>query len=301
MLPQDFYIAYNIYSLNIFFRTWSQAVDDASKAAGDQIGDILLALDLPQTLRDELESSLQDLTQTVLSKLQLTLTSVQSNAENFLAFVTAGNFSESPPSLPGTTNDFMSALNTYITTLALTKSNTYVTMGKDTSVPDLVTNGTQLAYPINCSQGLDPQGVCDAWWRSDKYQSSFGLANRNTPNTAYGPIISKLFTSGFTTGELLFDNAYACHYPVGAAVDVNVTAAGVNTPCWSVIDVYAWDMACHADPAAADDEKADCEFEGSSKEPDFWEPSRSDSAARSVPNSYLGPAIAQNAFQISRA
>ncbi|KAL9037290.1 MAG: hypothetical protein Q9214_005765 [Letrouitia sp. 1 TL-2023] len=279
--------------------TWSQAIGDAGKSVGDQIGDILLALDLPQSaLRDDLSTSLQDLTQIVQSKLQQTLTSVQSDAEEFLAFITAGNFSESPPSLPGATNDFMSALTTYLTTLALTKSNIYVTMAKVTSVPKLVTNGTQLAYPIDCAQGLNPQGVCDAWWWSDKYQSSFGLANRDTPNGAYGPIISGLFTSGFTTGELLFDNAYACHHPVGTTLEVNVTAAGVNTPCWSMIDVYAWDMACHVDPAAAGDEQVNCEFEGFGKESNFWEPI---GTARSVPNSYLGPAIAQDVFKISRA
>ncbi|KAI4210793.1 MAG: hypothetical protein LQ351_006375 [Letrouitia transgressa] len=299
MRPQDFYIAYNIYSLNIFFSTWSQAVGDAGKAVEDQISDILLALDLPQSgLKDDLSSNLQDLTQLVQSKLQLTLTSVESDAEEFLAFVTVGSFSESSPSLLDATNDFMSAMATYLTTLALTKSDIYVTIGKNTSVSELATNGTQLAYPIDCAQGLDPQGVCDAWWWSDKYQSSFGLVNRNTPSEAYGPKISKLLSLGFTTGQLLFDNAYACPHPVGTPVDVNVTAAGVNTPCWSIIDVYAWDMACHADPTAVGDDQANCEFEGSSKEPSFWGAS---GTTKSVPNSYLGPAIAQNIFKISRA
>ncbi|KAI4162008.1 MAG: hypothetical protein LQ342_004320 [Letrouitia transgressa] len=171
-------------------------------------------------------------------------------------------------------------------------------MAKDTSVSNLVTNGTQLAYPIDCAQGLDPQGVCDAWWWSEKYNSSFGLANRNTPNEAFGPMISKLFSLGFTTGKLLFDNAYACRHPIGTQVDVNVTAAGVNTPCWSMIDVYVWDMACHVNPAAAGDEQVNCEFEGFGREPNFWEPS---GTARNVPNSYLGPAIAQNVIKISRA
>ena len=253
-------------------------------------------------MQAELSNTLGEVTAQVRSNLNQTVQSVMANATEFLAFAEQGNFSSKVQTLPDTTNYIKYAFNTYTIASALIKSNIYAVIGKGTNPTELATNGTKIAYPIECTQGLDPQGVCDAWWYSTNYKSAFGLVSRDTPEMNYGDLQTKLFTN-YTTGELLFEAAYECNNQGnhGGPVNITVTTAGVNTACISILDTYTWDMTCHDGVTRNVSGAKPCEYLEVGKQPGFWDPSVSDPNIVTVPAAYLGPAIAQDVVKITRS
>ena len=164
---------------------------------------------------------------------------------------------------------------------------------------ELATNGSALAYPIDCKNGLDKQGVCDAWWVSSNYNSSFGLVSRTLPQQNLGKLATNLFGQ-YTSGELLFEGSYICGG--GGAnfkgpVNITLTTTGVNTACISALDVYTWDPTCHA-AGGVGGANEQCEFLEAGAQKGFWEEVKG--GARRVPAAYLGPAIAQTEVKLTR-
>ena len=285
-------------ALNAFFKTWYIAVGDGSESAEDNIGDIasLISLNNANIIQSKLSSDLGKLTKQIRQNLNVTTVRVLQNHTEFIAFASQGNFSSGVVSLPDATDYMTYAFNTYLSSNALSTSNVFSTLGKNTNVKDLATNGTSLAYPLNCT-AYDSNSLCDTFYYSENYKSTFGLVSRDTPEQNYARVLDSLF-SNYTTGALLFEDSYACNSISGNPANVTVTTAGVNTACIGSLQTFTWDMNCHANPTASGDENNGCEFLEKGKESGFWAAGNNDT--RSVPAAYLGPAIAQNKFKISR-
>ena len=251
-----------------------------------------------------LSGAMSNIIQTVQDNLNKTVVSVMSNATEFLAFACQGNFSESAPSLPDQTSYLLYAFNTYIISQALAGNNIYSVFAQDTSPQDLATNGSRTPYDLlDCKDGYNDQGICDNWWYSKRYSSAFGLDDFSHMNRDYGSALTTLF-SNYTTGELLFEGAYACNQDgnYGQPVNVIATPGSINTACLSRLRVVTWDMSCN-DPSSHNH----CEFLEIPRQSQFFGNCGSHSAfdvmaepIYCVPASYLGPLIAQDRIQLSR-
>ena len=252
-----------------------------------------------------LGSQMASVVQTVQNNLNKTLVSAMTNTTEFLAFASQGNFSASAPLLPNQANYLLYAFNTYIISAALDGNNVYGTIGVDTNPQALATNGSKTAYDFSDCKGYNEQNICDNWWFSGRYWSAFGLDDFSDIGRSYGDVLTTLF-SNYTTGELLFDGAYACNAEgnYGQPVNVTVNAAGLNTGCLSQLRVVTWDMSCtnptkHTNPG--------CEFLEVPRQGQFFGNCGShsvysvmDDPVYCVPASYLGPLIAQDGTKIRR-
>ena len=281
-------------------RTSYYAASDAVNRALANTKEIVTTIDSKvPSLDTSIGTALQQLfTDQLDPGLRNRLKSLSENFTDFLEFAEEGKFGADNHIDPIIlTNALFTTFNSYLASQALAKSNIYGTVGNSTNVVALATNGTQLAYPIQCSS-LDAEDVCDAWYYSNDYRSSFGLVSHAQPSTNYGPLLSKLFALGYVTGDRLFKppfpcNTYDFHDP--GSRNFTITPTGLDTTCLSYLDVYTWDMFCHLDPSASDVSSEECEFlEGPAQE-GFWKPKGK------VPAAYLGPLISQNKFKISRS
>ena len=181
----------------------------------------------------------------------------------------------------------------------------YGVLAQDTNPQALATNGSTTNYDLSDCEGYNEQNVCDNWWYSGRYLSAFGLDDFNHPDRGYGDVLTTLFTN-FTTGELLFDNAYACNAEgnYGQPVNITVNQAGVNTGCLSQLRVVTWDMSCD-DPLKHTSNN--CEFLEIPRQDGFFGDCNSHSAysvmddpVYCVPNSYLGPLITSKDYKLKR-
>ena len=251
-----------------------------------------------------LSGDMANIIQTVQDNLNKTVVSVMSNSTEFLVFASQGNFSESAPSLPDQTSYLLYAFNTYIISKALAGNNIYGVIAQNTNPQDLATNGSRTPYDLSdCKNGYNDQGICDNWWYSTRYSSAFGLDDFSHMNRDYDSVLTTLF-SNYTTGELLFEGAYACNQDgnYGQPLNVTATPGSINTACLSQLRVLTWDMTCN-DPTGHDR----CEFLEIPRQSQFFGNCGSHSAydvmaepIYCVPASYLGPLIAQDHIQLER-
>ena len=121
----------------------------------------------------------------------------------------------------------------------------------------------------------------------------------------FGDVLTTLF-SNYTTGELLFDGAYACNANgnYGQPVNVTVNSAGVNTGCLSQLRILTWDMSCNNPTHHA---AIGCEFLERPRQGQFFGDCNSHSAysvmddpVYCVPYGYLGPLVTQDGLKLKR-
>ena len=302
--PLGIYAAHSAFSF-----TWQAAAQVVSNALNTlpNIGRFLFPVDDSSSQIIQLADLSANFAQTVLvpvqSNLNQTLVSVMSNAPEFLAFASQGNFTASPPSLPDQSNYLYFAFNTYLISQALNGNNVYGVIARGTNPQALDTNGTSLNYDIDC-KGYNEQNVCDAWWYSGNYQSAFTLDSFSHMSRNYGPQITSLFAN-LTTGELLFEGAQACNSEgnFGQPVNITVNAAGVNTACISQLRILTWDMTCIVPTKAHGKIDENCEFLETTPQETFLRQNAhavTDQDILSVPAGYLGPLITQTKRKLWR-
>ena len=263
-----------------------------------QIGRFLFPIGGPEanlvaiaSLKTELVGVLQQ----VQSNLNKTCVSVMSNVTEFLAFASQGNFTTSPPSLPDQSNYLLYGFNTYLVSAALAQNDVHAVLALDTNPQQLATNGTKLAYDIGC-ESYSEAGVCGQWWWDGEQNIAYGLDDFRHMNRDMNEVLN-IILSNYTTGELLFRNAYTCNVGggFGAPVNVTVNAAGVNTACLSQLRTLRWDMRCReakiGTPCEFLDEKSQNTWMESCGSHSFY--SVMDENVYCVPKSYLGPLISQ--------
>ena len=248
-----------------------------------------------------LKTQMVELLQQVQGNLNKTLVSVMTNSTEFLAFASQGNFTMSAPSLADQSNYLLYGFNTYIVSAALAGNEVKAVLALDTNPQKLSTNGSTLNYDIGCKGGYNEQGVCGQWWWDPQTNIAYGLDDFRYMNRDMNKILSRLLTN-YTTGELLFRNAYACNLGGGYGQPINVTvnAAGVNTACLSQLEIRRWDMNCREVKI-----NTGCEFIDGPPQ-NTWmgncashsSYSTMDGPKYCVPKSYLGPLIRQGTNKV---
>ena len=123
----------------------------------------------------------------------------------------------------------------------------------------------------------------------DTYKSAFTLDDFSKMNRGFNKELMALL-GNYTTGQLLFENAYECNSAgfYGQPANVSVSVNGVNTACVSQLKVLTWDMTCH--PSSSNN----CEFLEQAKQQTFGLTQQHPGIVgsyTSVPNGYLGPGI----------
>ncbi|KAL9600491.1 MAG: hypothetical protein Q9219_003142 [cf. Caloplaca sp. 3 TL-2023] len=253
----------------------------------------------------DLKGRLGDLIGTVQGNLNKTIVSVMADPTEFLAFAAQGNFTASAPSLPDQQQYLLYGFNTYIISTCLAGNNIHATVALDTNVQALATNGSQESLnfdlPAACA-GYTPENVCGPWWFSGNYGATFALDHFDHMERSYGDLMTRLFRQ-YTTGQLLFDNAYACNRNgnFGQPVNVTVNAGGLNTQCLSQLQVLTWDMSCDGvrDRACEFVEgEAQDGFLGNCGSKSFF--SVMDEPVYCVPNGYLGPLVFRREYRLDR-
>ena len=303
-----------------YFASWGEDITDGWTAFAQvlqnalfvvpQIGRWIFPIDTSASQVVQMSSlgtDMASIIQTVQNNLNMTLVSTMSDATEFLAFASQGNFSASAPSLPNQSNYLLSAFNTYIISQALNGNNVYGTIGLNTNPQSLATNGSKTAFDLSDCKGYNGQNICETWWYSGRYSSAFGLDDFSKSTRSYGDVLTTLFSQNYTAGEMLFDAAYACNANgnYGKPVNVTVSPLGVSTGCLSQLRIVTWDMSCD-DPTNRN--KAECEFLEVSRQGDFFRNCGShsyfsvmDDPIYCVPASYLGPLIAQDGIKLKRS
>ena len=247
-----------------------------------------------------LKTQLGGLLQEVQNKLNSTLVSVMTNYTEFSAFAAQGNFTSSAPSLADQSNNLLYGFNTYLVSTALAGEEVHAVLALDTNPQQLATNGSDLAYDIGCDS-YNEQGICGQWWWDSEANIAYGLDDFRHMNRDMNSILTTIL-SKYTTGEMLFRNAYACNLGGGYGQPVNVTvnAAGVNTACLSQLEIRRWDMSCRQNKV-----NSPCEFIDGPIQKGWMDPCGSHSAwmihdtgKYCVPKSYLGPLIRQKQIVI---
>ncbi|KAL8646755.1 MAG: hypothetical protein Q9210_005950 [Variospora velana] len=256
----------------------------------------------------DLKGRLGELIQQVQGNLNQTVVSVMADPTDFLAFAGQGNFTASAPSLPDQQAYLLYGFNTYVISAALAGNSILGSVALDTNVQALVTNGTtspnRFAFDLSVCEGYNAQNVCDAFWYSGALDATFSLNSFSDIDRPFGDLLTTLFTK-FTTGQLLFDNAYACNVNNNAnngKIAMTVNAAGLNTQCLSQLKVVAWDMGCDGVRDST------CEFLNGEESQDMWLRncgsesffSVMDEPIYCVPNGYLGPLVKQRKYKLDR-
>ena len=257
-----------------------------TNSSSQMLGASALGADLPSIINE------------AQRRLNNTLRAVEFNALNFLAFADNGNFSTNSPSLPDGAY-WSSPLATYLVTKSLLAENITAVAANNTNVQEVAARPS-LAFKINCT-AYDAQGLCDGWWYSKKYNSTFGLDNLKKIGQSYANPLSQLL-SNYTTGELLFEDAASCHQTGVILEPVYVgTPQGLLAPCLSQIQQLTWDSVC-----TQPELPTHCEFLEVPRQSGFFAKSSTKVNGKSitqyqVPYSYLGPLIAQTNVTLKRA
>lgn len=279
-----------------------------------QIGRYLYPIDTPASSVvqiADLKNQLGTLIGTVQGNLNKTVVSVMADPKEFLAFASQGNFTAAAPSLPDQQQYLLYAFNTYLISTCLRGNNIYGTIAKDTNVQALATNGSQeylnegfKSDITGYCTGYSPSNVCDSWWFSGNYNSTFGLDHFTHPDRSFHDLLETIFQK-YTTGQLLFDNAYGCNQNgnYGNPISVTVNAAGINTQCLSQLRILTWNMECDDDGVRDKtcefvEEKAQGRFLGNCGSKGFF--SVMDEPVYCVPNGYLGPLVNQRDYKLRR-
>lgn len=269
----------------------------------------------------DLRARLGDLIATVQANLNATAAAVMADPTSFLAFASQGNFTAACPSLPDQQTYLLYGFNTYVVSAALAGNDIRAAVALDTNVQALATNGSQdsLAYDLSACAGYDAYNVCDAFWYSGALGATFSLNHFAHPGRALGGLLVALFEK-YTTGQLLFDNAYACarssnsdaQQPQPASssssssseLTVTINAAGVNTQCLSRLEVLTWDMSCtnvrdkQCEFLDRGEEGAQNGWLGNCGSESYF--SVMDEPVYCVPNGYLGPLVRQRRYKLDR-
>ena len=228
--------------------------------------------------------------------IRQTAMSVLSDAKQFIAFAEQGVFSANLVTFPAYNLQYLySGLATYLISQIWVSKKFFPVIAIDTNPQALATNGTQLAYPIDCAAYNDVD-VCEGWWYSELYSSAFSVIDFDNldANPVDTATLTRLFTN-YTSGELLFDGAYKCQSNSARhnVASVAPTIQGWSASCLSQATVLSWAKQCPGGQTLNE-----CEFTSNANQPGFGE--KSDSGGYRVPVSYLGPMIDDPVFRAVR-
>lgn len=189
-------------------------------------------LSAPANITGRIESSalsteLMQFSTTLSSRVQYGLQSVTENLDAFRNATENGAFaSQQEWTIPQGPAIILQPLDTYLVSSILAQSNWTVLalVGIDVAAISQDVTGTLPAWvssncpsctaPVNfgCTS-YDTNTQCGRWWYSQHLNSSFTLVQAGNLSNDPTNLIATTFQQGWTTGELLFENAAICDEP----------------------------------------------------------------------------------------
>ncbi|KAI4266508.1 MAG: hypothetical protein LQ337_008780 [Flavoplaca oasis] len=171
----------------------------------------------------ELSSMLREQVNSTSNTLEAGLTLVMSDPLAFKAFTSSGAFAVDFgkfPSLNAIKKQLLLALQTYLVSVALSGNGWDVAIipGTDprgitngsTPVPRWATTSCSLCSgwtDLKCPE-YDINGQCNRWWYSVSQNTAYTLGNGKLEDPS--EMLATIFSKGWTTPQLLFENAAAC-------------------------------------------------------------------------------------------
>ena len=182
-----------------------------------QISDLTSGFTAPGGVFDSLTDNFE-------TSLGLVQGVAQDGVSSFLAFASGGDFTASSApdinQLGNITDSVLTALTTYLTSIALAQNGWHILMlpGVDPSgvtndpqrCPDWAGDGCRKHHDLGCSSGYDYDNQCNNnyWWYSADHHAAYTLNhNDGTDSTS---IMNDIFSTEWSTGALLFENAAIC-------------------------------------------------------------------------------------------
>lgn len=192
----------------------------------------LSSLSAPANITGRIESSalsseLMQFSTTLSSRVQYGLQSVTENLDAFRNATENGTFaSEQEWTIPQGPAIILQPLDTYLVSSILAQNNWTVLalVGIDVAALSQPVTGTLPAWVLsNCPSctapvnfgctSYDTNSQCGRWWYSQHLNSSFTLVQAGNLSNDPTNLIATAFQQGWTTGELLFENAAICDQP----------------------------------------------------------------------------------------
>lgn len=238
-----------------------KAVTSVTETALRQSPGVLKQLNPTGTLDSEviqisdIYDGLSTIKTTYQQNISNALALVQNDFATFNLFAANGSFIAPRASLEAETVNLTAALKTYIVASCLASSNIIITLARDTSPQQLVSNGSLTTPDLIQCDSYDEYGVCSAWWYDPGTNAAFALSSLGNTGTNYYDLMETLFSNGWTTGADLFLGARACadHQAAhGGANEPALDPVTMEPRCISNVQVCVWDQACqHGDASCA--------------------------------------------------
>ena len=190
------------------------------------------------------------------SRLQEGLQSMTTDLDTFRNATADGTFATAEHwSIPQGPGILLQPLDTYLVSSILAQSNWAIValVGVDVAALTQNSTGTLPAWALsNCPtctppvdfgcQGYDSNNQCGRWWYSQDLNSSFTLVQERNLSNDPTELITTVFQQGWTTGNLLFENAAICDEPtnlVGLLESLEV-AGRPASPLTDYMDSWFW-------------------------------------------------------------
>ena len=172
-------------------------------------------------------TGLMELSTTLSSRVQDALQSVTSDIDTFLNVTANGTFvSAQSWTIPQGPGILLQPLDTYLVSSILAQEDWTILalVGIDVAALSQTSTGSLPAWvlsncptctpPVNfgCSS-YDANNQCGRWWYSQNLNSSFTLVQATNSSNDPTDLIATVFQQGWTTGQLLFENAAICAEP----------------------------------------------------------------------------------------
>lgn len=176
-----------------------------------------------------LSSKLVQFAPNLSSRVQYGLQSVTNDLDTFHNATANGAFASAQQwTIPQGPAILLQPLDTFLVSSILAQNNWTVLalVGIDVAALSHTSTGTLPAWvlkncptctpPVNfgCTS-YDARSQCGRWWYSQDLNSSFTLVQTGNVSNDPTNLISTVFQQGWTTGELLFENAAICDEPPG--------------------------------------------------------------------------------------
>ena len=171
-----------------------------------------------------LSSELMQFATTLSSRVQYGLQNITNNLDTFRNVTANGAFASAQQwTIPQGPAILLQPLDTFLVSSILAQNNWTILalVGIDVATLSQTSSGTLPAWVLsNCPNcrppvsfgctSYDARSQCGRWWYSEDLNSSFTLVQVGNPSNDPTDLISTIFQQGWTTGELLFENAAIC-------------------------------------------------------------------------------------------
>ena len=201
-------------------------------------------------------TGLMELSTPLSSRVQNALQSVTSDLDVFLNVTANGTFvSAQNWAIPQGPGILLQPLDTYLVSSILAQEGwtMLALVGIDVATLSQTSTGSLPAWvlsncptckpPVNfgCS-GYNSNNRCGRWWYSSNLNSSFTLVQTGNSSNDPTDLIETIFQQGWTTGELLFENAAICAEPSGLVqtLETMQRSQRPSSPLTDYMDSWFW-------------------------------------------------------------